>query len=951
MDSFLQQVATYLDGALRHQFKDMVLVFPNQRSIAYFNDALKNQVSDTVWLPKTVTIAEFLESHASFVKGSQVNLLFELYLVYVEVSNSKETFDDFFHWGEILLNDFDDVDKYMAEPKAVFANVKDARSMERSLEFLTEEQIQVLEAFFKSFDVEKYSALQKSFFEVWEVLVDIYEKFNKNLHAKQISYEGAIYKGAVDYFEDHSVFDFEKVVFIGFNAITKCEERIFSLLQNKKKALFFWDYDEFYVRDFQQEAGLFVRNFIKQFPMPSDFNLKSQLLDKNRVVTVYSAPTNHGQIELAGRKLQSLTTSDQSKVALVLADEGMLFPVLNNLPENIGFVNTTMGYPVMESTVGTLIDLIIQLQQSSRASSKGELSFYYKYVVRILRHPMLQKYDGSANDLIVEIVDNNWYYVPQSKLQGTVLQKLIFNLIDDFSSFHVYLSGILKELIAFVLGDSDADPLQAFNLEFLYAAFKCNNQLFDELYGAKIKILLPTYFQLLLKLLKTNKVPFEGEPMKGLQLMGFLETRNLDFEEVFILSVNEGLLPSNQHRSSFIPYSLRKGFGLPTSEMHDAMYAYYFYRMLQRSKKVHLIYNSGASGMKGGEKSRFIQQLIYGDAFEIKEEVIGQSLTLQMQNKQVIKKGEPIRKVLDAYIEDGSMLRLSPSAISRYLQCQIKFFYHTVLKVYEQDEVDEHVDARLFGNLFHVASEYLYGAVYRDKILVDAEYMKRMMTDEMINQSVQFAFNEVFKVKSKKNFKIEGKNVLVQSVLCNYLKQLLAKDKEVVPFSVVGIEEELNERISFNVEGKLVKVLVGGLVDRIDRTSNALRIVDYKTGADKLVFKHLEDVFDAEKIKDHKAILQTFIYSLVYALKNPNEPVIVPMVYQVKEFFVPQSSFGVKSTEEPKFAGGNFKGVQEEVSVRLAKLLEEIFDYSLPFVETKDEKQCEYCSYRLMCGK
>jgi len=960
MNSFLYKLAHWIFNKSQSLPQETLLVFPNRRSGVFFLHHYKKVVSESkethpVWLPKIKTISEFLCDYSSLRLAEPIELMADLYIAHQQESGSKESFDDFYFWAEMMLNDFNDVDKYLVNPALVFTNVKDFRNIEDKIDFLTGEQLAVIQRFFKNFSQLQQSVLKDKFLEIWEVLLPVYTRFHTLLNTNKVGYEGMIYRDALQTIQnaDASYFPFKKVYFAGFNAITPCEEKIFSVLKDRGMAGFFWDYDEYYIKNTTFEAGFFQRKYIKKFPPEPDFQLPSTLINQEKEITVISVPTDTGQVFKAAQILGALNNSDYSNTALVLAEENLLFPTLNSIPENINQLNITMGFPLSDSSAGSFIQSLIQLQLNTKKSKEGKTSFYFKNVVTLLQHPFIQNSEFQlANSLIDFIRTNNLIIVPEAELTGSELVNTVFCSIDSIVLFPPYIKDIFQNL-ATTGWKLEADNRLLMEKEFFYKSLLKINQLTSQIEKNKLNMLLPTYFRLIRSVLQQIRIPFEGEPISGLQLMGFLETRNLDFDEVIILSANEGILPISAHSPSFIPYSLRRGFGLPTRELHDAMYAYYFYRLLQRPKKVWLIYNSGYGGLVSGEKSRYIHQLLYDGNFKTNSINVNQTVEVITNQSIEIKKEEAVAKLLNQYLGSEPAKILSPSALSTYLGCPLRFYFKSIVGIKEPDEIEEQIDARLFGSIFHLVSEKFYNHFFKDNQLVTEQALVQIEKNaDLLDIWIKESFKEVLLGKnSKRMFEINGKNHIVFDVIKKYLHQLIRIDKKNTPFSIVGLEMKIQMPVAFEANGQPIQTVVAGYIDRIDRTQKGIRIIDYKTGNDKLNFDAIQDLFSRKKIKDTKAVFQTFAYSTMVAYHYPQEQAIWPMVYQVGNFFDEGNSFSVKSAKYLPFESGNFKAIEPEFIDGLKLLLAEIFDDSVPFSQTEELKNCEYCPYKLICGR
>jgi hypothetical protein len=960
MQIFLNEVAQWLFNKHKANFRNVQLVFPNQRSGVFFMHHLKNITIGNnskvpFWLPRIHTINEFISEFSKLRLAEPIELLGILYRIYVDKSKSFESFDDFFSWGETMLRDFNDVDKYLVDPKTIFSNVRALKDMEADFQFLTENQLEVIQRFFSTFNKEHKSELKEQFLKIWEVLFPVYRVFRAKLVESGLAYEGLLYYDALSNIrEKHSYdFPFTKVYFIGFNAITPVEERIFEYFQTQHKAGFFWDFDSYYIENKQMEAGFFQRKYLRQFPMEVGFGLPDTLIENKKQIQVVSVPTDHGQVFKASQLINTLPADEIGETAIVLSNEQLLMPVLNQIPHNVDQVNVTMGYGVSESLMAQVIDLLINLQANAKITANQTTTFYYKNVVDLLQHPFFQVYDEVLTGTIIDnIRKENLYQVGNELLQQSEILAAVFRSVSGIADFEFYLKenvSLFGNLIASKKAENGSFAMEQ---EFGYHIYLKINQLSEQLQSQQIEIQMSTYFRLLRRVIKTLRVPFEGEPIGGLQVMGFLETRNLDFKNLIILSVNEGTLPAGMQNISFIPYGLRRGFGLPTRELHDAMYAYYFYRLIQRAENIWLIYNSAVGGLSSGEKSRYIYQLQFDANFQIRTENVLQTIDVVSPTPiEILKQGDVLNKLLE-YLDEDNPKVLSPSALSTYLMCPLRYYFRSLAQIHEPDEVEETVDARLFGNIFHKVAEKFYEPFLQSKSLLTSENLKKLGADSVqLDAWIMDSFNEVLRgEKAKNKFILQGKNHIVFDVIKKFLHKMISIDQDFAPFSIVGLELKMDAPVSFTFRGKKTAVKVGGLIDRLDRDNKQLRIVDYKTGADKLVFSSFNDVFDPQKIANTKAVFQTFVYSYVIKKNFPAEPVIVPTVYQLKKFFEDEKSFAV-SSKDVLYASGNFNDVADEVELKLEMLLTELFNEQVPFTQTDDLKKCEYCPYRNICGR
>lgn len=946
MQKFLHQTANYIYNNYLSDFENITLIFPNHRSGIFFVEYLKNINKKNIWLPRIFTINEFIKNHNTLSLAEPIQLLGELYKTFINVTKSKESFDNFYFWGDMMLRDFDDVDKFLIDAKSVFTNVSELKNIDMGFDFLSNEQKEILKRFFNEFNPDKRTELKEKFLEIWNFLLPIYTEFNKTLQQKNLAYEGMLYRKAVTNIKQKENKDL--YFFVGFNAITPCEEEIFSTLKNQNKAYFFWDYDNYYVNNKMFEAGSFIRKYLKKFPAPDNFNIYADNLIGKKNIKIISTSTNTGQIHYIGNWLNKNPQKDYTQTAVVLADELLLEPTLNYLPQSIDEVNITMGYPIKETLVGSFIDTIINLNNANEHSKN---TFYYKHVLSVLRHPYLASIMPKETKQLVEKINNEFIFnVADSHLPtDNQLFKLIFKKSESFIQFTEYLSKILAFVQEKLITFTEQGMFQL-DFEQLYNVNLTVNKLKTQLIEQNINVTLPIFFKLLKQVLFNLRIPFEGEPVKGLQIMGFLETRNLDFKNIIVLSANDNFLPANKSLSSFIPHSLRQAFFMPTHKQNNSIYAYYFYRLMQRAENIMFVYNSSNIGMATGEKSQFLQQLLYDNNFNITKEEQNYSIEIAIPQAVEIKKQGNVKTRLTEYLKHNK--KLSPSALTKYISCPLMFYYQYVLRLREPDEITETIDARLFGNVFHNAAELIYKPYEKDnKIITKNTINKLLENKKLIDDIVSRSFTISFSGNNaKKEFDINGKNLLVKNIIKKYLAKMLTIDSKIAPFSIVGLEMNVSQKFDFTVNQKPLQIILGGKIDRLDQVGDQLRIVDYKTGNDKINFNKIEEIFDVANIDKNKAIVQTMIYSLICSSVYPQKLKITPTVYKTKEFFSPDFNCQIYSSDTNVFTDSNVVLIKNDLTKYLQNLISEIFDFDIPFRQTENNKICEYCSFNAMCG-
>ena len=956
MQGFLARLADHLYEVYGDNISEQMIVFPNRRAGIFFNNYLNRQVSQPIFSPEIVTISDFFARQTDLHVADPLTLVFYLYEIYREVTGSEESFDDFYFWGEMLVNDFDDIDKYNVDAVGLFQNISDLKEIDLLFQDYDEESREHMTGFWRSLSNRDKTPNQNEFLRIWQSLFPIYEKFRQRLRSEGVAYEGMVYRETAQRIKEKKLqlkHDGD-IILAGFNALNRCEEILFSFFRETGKARFYWDYDRYYLDDPQQEAGLFMRKNLKKFPQAASLGGESGFMQHPPHIEIINVPSQVGQAQVASSQLMKIPVPDRQfdDAAVVLCDEGLLLPVLGALPQQIGKVNVTMGFPVNASPAYSLVNQLIELQRNIRKHE--ESVFYYKNVLALLGHQLVSGIEPEiSRKLTEEIISQNMVYLPAKKLQQTSFLSLIFQLPQTIDAYSDYFLEILRSVFTRLPSDENESRHQL-HKEYLFQLYLAVNRLKDVLETSGKKILgnknfltRETYFRFLSQYLGGITVPFEGEPLQGLQVMGILETRTLDFRNLVILSMNDGVMPKTSAKASFIPYNLRRGFGLPSVEEMNAMYAYYFYRLLQRAENVTFVYHSGTEGLFVGEKSRYLYQLQMETPLDIKETSVSMEVSTLSPVPIVVQKTEEVMVPLMPYLEGKRAL--SPSAIDKYLTCPLQFYFRYSAGLEEPDEVTEEVDARIFGNLFHDTMEALYTPFLGNEL--GADDIQGLMDDEekIQNLLLQSFRDNYFKGgDDSKAVVLRGRNWLVGEIVKKYVRQVLELDKKRAPFSIEGLEGKF--KADFPLSDGERTVLVGGKVDRIDKHDGVLEILDYKTGKADLSFTMLDDLFDQEKTNRNKAALQTLIYAAVVHANRKSEGIIQTGIYALRRIFEKDFQPTVTSKElgnQPV----NYVEHQEVFNEKLVRLLEEIFDTNVPFVQTEKEETCRYCAYKNICRR
>ena len=942
--SFIDEIAEKLLKDYSDNLEDLTIIFPNRRAGLFFTKALANKISNPIWSPAIISFEDFVYSMMDSTPSDNLSLLLDLHDVFKRISGFDETFDKFYFWGDMLLKDFNEIDKNLVNAKSMFTTIKNLKEIDVEFAFLSDSEMDALESFWGSALSDK-NRHKKSFIKFWSNLYPIYSAFQEILKKQGKAYSGMIYRALCSKIRNGKFkWGKGKVIFAGFNALLPSEELIIKWFIESSKGDIFWDLDSYYFNKPGHEAGLFLRQYYKDKVFGKTFpaRIPDHFKEVKKEIQTIASSQYSGQTKIAGNILQDLIKDQgvggMDDTVVVFPDESLLSQVLYSLPASLKKVNVTMGYPLANSAFFSLIDKLLELQENQRIG-KGLHWFNYKQVLSILNHHFII---GLVKDKVGELINlierKNMIYVPSELFQDDKFLSAVFNPSASSDLFG-YIVGIIIQIRRSF--DTFDDEKFFFEKEFSIVFYKLLERLKDIFNERKVSI-SPTILRRIIKYYsQLEKIPFSGEPLEGLQMMGLLETRNLDFKNVIILCANEGQLPKTGSLSSFIPYNIRKAFGLPNPDTQDAIYSYLFYRLLQRSTNVFLIYNTEESYTRQSEPSRYIYQLKLESGYEIYQYSMALEVSVTETKPIIIHKNDFVFDQL-ARFYTNKKYKFSPSSLNVYLSCPLSFYYKNVLDISEEDEVSEDLDAAIFGNILHRTMEDLYKPFIGEVINKDS--FRTIRTG--LNSSIKRSFARYYGQEYSTDFHLEGKNILDLEIIKNYVLKILEKDEIASPFEIIGIEQKYSYDLPINLFGQWVKVGLKGIIDRIDRRNGIIRIIDYKTGKDESSFKDIPGLFDGNDDKRNKAIFQTFFYALLFIKNNPQyaDGPIISGLYNVKELYNPDFDPRIKLKINRKSSCIDdvvpFMGEYESY---LSRLITEIYDPSMPFKHREDQDKCFFC--------
>lgn len=918
-ETFLDKLAIQLTTDYGNSLAGITVILPNKRAKIFLLEALKRQISGTIFAPEIISIEDFIQDVAGIRSIDSIELLFEFYNIYISLTpkDKQQPFENFANWAKTLLQDFNEIDRYLLPPKHILSYLKDIEDIKHW-----------------SVDVDSHTSMIKNYLEFWELLPTYYDTLYKHLQEKGVGYQGLIYREAVDNITHFSnAFKGKQLIFAGFNALNAAEEQIIQHLTSSGQAKVYWDIDYTFLNDPYHDAGLFIRRFKESWGKYTfqPFEWISHSFSEAKNINIIGTPKTVGQAKIAGQIIEQIQQSGQSldKTALVLGEENLLIPMLYSLPKSVGSLNITMGYSSRNNPAQILVQKLFKMHTNALNRSEKSYTLYYREVLDILTHPLVEPY--AKADKLVEVINrNNITFLSHAKLleineNPTPFFSLLFERWDENTGEVLQrLSRILVQLKSFMSNDEEEDKITK---AFLYSIFKVINKLinyYEEHPQMQSLAVLQSVYKQVIDL---AEVSFEGEPLSGLQVMGVLESRVLDFENVIITSMNEGKFPAGKTQNSFIPFDVKIENKLPTYKEKDAIYSYHFYHLLMRAKNVYLLYNTESEGLDAGERSRFLTQLEIEKqpAHNLKTMVYNAYLPEKAYSPMVVPKSE---KVAERLKEIATSKGFSPSALTGYIRNPMQFYFQRVLRIREVDEVEESIALNTLGTIIHGALEELY-TPYIDKFLSveDIAAMQAKADDEVMNQ-----FKQVYKEGEIR----KGRNLLAFEVAKRNVQNLLKQEKQSLEnddaVKVLALERTYERWLQDDRLPYAVKI--SGNIDRIEQRNGKIRIIDYKTGkVDKynLVLKSWEGL--TAEIKNDK-IIQLLTYVFMYE-QHANGLEIEAGIISFKNM---KSGFMNFSFKEGEGRGAPTHDIVtpellEEYKTQLVILINEILNTEIPFEE------------------
>ena len=969
MTSFLEYVAEDILSKYGDNMARVAVVFPNKRASLFLNDHIARRAGHPLWSPAYTTISELFRSHSHLQVADPIKLVSELHRCFTRETGIDETLDHFYGWGQLLLSDFDDIDKNMADADRVFANLRDLHEYD-SVAYLSEEQKEALHRFFSNFSTDHNSLLKDRFIRLWSRMGNIYHAFNAQLASQKLAYEGALYRQVAE--DTGTQFQYDHYLFVGFNLLQRVEQQLFTTLRKQGKAHFYWDFDHYYMptaKGGDNEAGHFIAQYLADFP--NEFDTTDARIyctfSREKHISYISAPTENIQARYIGTWLREHQRyADGRRTAIVLGNEALLQTTLHCLPPEVEKVNITTGYPLAQTPVAALIAHLFALQTTGYVASRDR--FRLHYVNAVLRHPYSTTISPALAELQQQLNRDKVYYPTREILSPDEGAAMLFATP---TTGHAQLLAWMCSIVQRVACQAHtSDPLFQ---ESLFRAYTLLNRLKGLVDAGDLDVDIITLQRLTSLLIQDTSIPFHGEPAEGVQIMGVLETRNIDFDHVLLLSCNEGNLPRGVSDTSFIPYAIRKAYGLTTIDHKVSIYSYYFHRLLQRAHDVTILYNNATTDGQTGEMSRFMLQLMVEGPHPVQFFTLraGQQISIERQG-DIAKTSTVMQRLTERFStachpdKPGTPL-LTPTAINRYMRCPVLFYYSYVCGLREPDASDEDtIDNRIFGNIFHEASRRVYeqlASLSRQILASDIERLLRQKVD--IERAVDEAIRqELFQLRDRQQNvthmpELNGLQLINREVIIHYLRLLLAQDKQLAPFTIIGLECDVVAPIDIETPDGTISTTIGGRIDRLDRVTETsaygerqdrIRVVDYKTGSNRpSPLPDVEAIFRTENLPRHNDYyLQTILYAILVSRSESYNPTWLPVSPAL--LFIQHSAadpvlyFGKERIDDVNACTAPFLSLLKEA-------VEEIFDPSIPFTPTSDLNRCRLCPFRSLCRR
>ncbi|RZJ81867.1 MAG: PD-(D/E)XK nuclease family protein [Flavobacterium sp.] len=945
MTPFLKEVAQDLVAKFGDDLKYCAIVFNNNRPATYLRKYLADIIKKPFFSPSIYTIQEFFAGSVKEKTADFYLQFFTLLKVYnqllAEEGLSPMKSSQFFPLAKIMLSDFAQIDNDLVDADKLYQEMEEVAEINLEFDYLSKEQYEFLAQFWQSYSEGKHKKQQELFIKMWRRMPKLYHRFQEELKAQNYITNGQVYRhlantdlASLDFIKS---FEKGKIIFVGFNALTRAEAKVFTQLQEANKALFYFDTDAYYVEDELQEAGLFLRKNLNQLGLKNVFeNHNNTFFTEQHLVNVYKVQGQSAQAKILNQVINVDEHSEEEigTTAIVLADESLLMPALQTLDDQID-LNVTMGFALASSTVFGLADLWLTTQLELKEADKVT----YQTLEAFVTHPLTGLTSKLKANIQEALLKDNVVNIDLARLQkqGGIFEKF-YHKVDEPAELVNELLSVMRFLLTRLSSQKSLKKIDAdLFVKTIEELTRLNDTLKDFVKDEEFHFVV----QLIQKSLKSVSVPLSGDPLKGIQMMGLLESRNLNFDNVVFLGFNEGIIPKTSIGNSFIPDGIRRAYGLPVLENLDAISAYMVYRLLQRAKNINFVYNSLTDESNTGEVSRILKQLEYESNFEFNYKALNLPVSTEPQHSlEIDKNDENIQKALRRYLTGEKVL--SPSALTMYISNPIDFFFRYIAEIKEPEEVTAVIEANQIGSILHKVMEYFYQPEIKKLVTPEVIKLKRSSVKTLVSKAFNFVMTNI----EESTLEYSGMQKVILAIVEAYTNIILDRDEADAPFTILSLEEKISTELEFELNGKKEQVKLFGFIDRVDERNGVTRIVDYKTGGDKLTFSAIEKLFDTDGKGINKALIQTLIYTYAYE-RQSGRIGVEPNLFIVKTMADGKVHFNSRKLVLSDAYLEEIKPLfLEELQTKVA----ELFDVNIPFRASQVPDNYTYSIYKTLFG-
>jgi CRISPR/Cas system-associated exonuclease Cas4 (RecB family) len=954
---FLERVAHRLRERHGDEMEKQTVVLPSRRAGLWLTRSLARLGDKPVWSPSMLTVSELFRSFTDLVPADADTQIFELYNVWRRLFGEEMSFDDFWSWGEVIINDFNDIDLYMADAGKLYSNISDLKEIDAAFGGLTDEQVEIIRGFWKSFNpASADSDARTKFRTVWQKLGPLYNAFRESMLARGMAGDGMLCREVAEKATAGWLMlpEGRRWHIVGLNALNSCEKILFRYLRQQGVADFYWDDDHFFMDDPDHKASHFIRENRRMFGNAIGLTDTGKHEPPRGDWQIIDTPSDTAQARMGTQLLENENITDEedlTSTAVILADEKLLMPVLGSLPASVEDVNVTMGHPFRLTSLYSFLKQLLALIRSARESN-GTFSFRSDDVMALLRHQYFRLLAGDQGDAVVrEIIRGNMIRVSASMLSERFSLKQLFSVPSTGSEIPGHLAEVMELLEEATFAAEKEGITLSVDREYLRIAMNSTVRLANLISSHNLELKPETCIRLLDRIFRKMIVPFSGEPLRGIQIMGVLETRALEFKNIIVLSLNEGIFPGASWDNSYIPYNIRRAFGLPTVNEHESIYSYYFFRLLRKPARGWFMYNSTAQGLSSGEMSRYLVRMSYSPLFAPRQRTVhirvGRS---RIMSESLPRQPEHNRTLLNLYSGDGGTGKsLSPSAVNTWINCRMRFYFRYVCGMPEEEILEKEIDQRRFGNIMHETLRRLYDPL-RNSHDAGASVARLATERDTIRETVIGAAMDEMHWDRETLF--SGKGVIIVDVLERYAIELLEYDGNNPDLTLLYLEDDFTSVRTVNTGKGEVTVRLGGRADRVDITGGVIRVVDYKTGSPKREAVTAEGLFDEEKDKRNDAVLQALLYCTMVQRNYPGK-IILPAIYWIQQLksdgFTPYASApGLEGTDALR---SEWDAFMRAFTQELDLTLQRIFSDNEDFTMTTFRQRCSSCPYRTLCRR